>query len=584
VVGLGFLGILFSLIGAFDIETHKAAVKQIVVGVLVGLLFGLVMSLVSNGFVIAVRWFTNLRETQLAAALYLDGLQITLAPLLCLLVAAALIIVIRRAFGITRWHGPADSIHAAHRTDNELDVRSGLGSTLAAFVSASGGASVGQYGPLVHFGATMGSVLRRITGGVLTTDVFIGCGVAGAIAAGFNAPIAGVVFAHEAVLRHFSMRAIAPIAVASISSSWFSDHLFGLSTAFDLSLFDPDMSRLLPSALIAGPLFGLIAVLFMFATRRSAAFAARSGWSPTRLVFAAATITGIAGMFVPEALGLGTGPLSTMLGGGFDTSFLVTLLVFKVVLTALCIGFGLFGGMFSPALFIGAAAGAIGGRLISGIAGVGVASALPICGMAAVASAVIGAPVAGVIIILELTMNYEFALAAMLSVVVSIMVSNLLFGQSFFDRQLLDRGIDVTQGRGHIEMMETNVAHIVSDDFVKVDADYTMSKAIKLLASKGMSEGYIVNDQGLFEGKIALHTALAAPARDKIISIADTAPLSIKDDASLQQAIEVASNFVGESIPVINRETGQMLGVVSEADLFNLYLSLQSRIADLERS
>ena len=106
-------------------------------------------------------------------------------------------------FPYYRWHGPADSIYAAHRTDNELDVRAGFGSTIAAFISASGGAPVGQYGPLVHFGATMGSFLRQMTGGVLTTDVFIGCGVAGAIAAGFNAPIAGLVFAHEAILRHF---------------------------------------------------------------------------------------------------------------------------------------------------------------------------------------------------------------------------------------------------------------------------------------------------------------------------------------------------------------------------------------------
>ncbi len=82
--------------------------------------------------------------------------------------------------------------------------------------------------------------------------------------------------------------------------------------------------------------------------------------------------------------------------------------------------------------------------------------------MAAVASAVIGAPIAGVVIILEMTMNYEFALAAMISVVVCLMVSDALCGHSFFDRQLLDRGIDVSQGRGHIEMMESPVLDIVS--------------------------------------------------------------------------------------------------------------------------
>ena len=138
----------------------------------------------------------------------------------------------------------------------------------------------------------------------------------------------------------------------------------------------------------------------------------------------------------------------------------------KLVLTALCIGFGMFGGVFSPALFVGAAAGAICGRIMAALGIIGAAPTLSICGMAAVASAVIGAPVSGVVIILEMTVSYEFALAAMLSIVVAIMVSNLLFGHSFFDRQLLDRGIDVAQGRGHIEMMEIPIVSIV-DRFQK---------------------------------------------------------------------------------------------------------------------
>ena len=107
----------------------------------------------------------------------------------------------------------ADSIFGAHHLDNEIDVKAGVGSTVGAFVSIAGGASVGQYGPLVHFGATIGTFLRQFIGKfqsdgkeIIGTDIFIGCGVAAAIAAGFQAPIAGIIFAHEAVLRHFSFR------------------------------------------------------------------------------------------------------------------------------------------------------------------------------------------------------------------------------------------------------------------------------------------------------------------------------------------------------------------------------------------
>ena len=209
---------------------------------------------------------------------------------------------------------------------------------------------------------------------------------------------------------------------------------------------------------------------------------------------------------------------------------------------------------------------------------------MAICGMAAVASAVIGAPVSGVVIILEMTMSYEFALAAMLSIVVAIMVSNLLFGHSFFDRQLLDRGIDVAQGRGHIEMMETPVASIVDTDFPKAHPETQSGEVVDLLAAAGATEAYLIDENGVFSGKVGLHDLIAVPAKTSIAGLADATPILIKHDASLQQAIEVASRFVGESIPVVNRDTGEMLGVVTEADLFQLYLSLQTRIADLERA
>ena len=170
-----------------------------------------------------------------------------------------------------------------------------------------------------------------------------------------------VVFA-QGILRHFSMRAIAPIAVASISSSWFSQQIFGSSAARFRSL-DLDLGVVLPAALLLGPAFGLIAVMFMICVRSSLRFATTSGWSPARLVFLAAGITGMVGVFVPEILGLGSGPLRVILEGGYADGYLVVLLAGKMFLTALCIGFGLFGGVFSPALFVGAAAGPLAAGL-----------------------------------------------------------------------------------------------------------------------------------------------------------------------------------------------------------------------------
>lgn len=563
---------------------YRGLLQHIGLDVIIGLVFGFVMSLTTNAFVEGVRALMAFRHSHQIGLVSFGGFDLSLSPLIGLLVAALLVIGVRKLFGITRWHGPADSIFAAHRTDNELDVKAGFGSTLAAFISASGGASVGQYGPLVHFGATVGSALRSLKFSPLQTDVFIGCGVAGAIAAGFNAPIAGVVFAHEAILRHFSLRAIVPIVIASTSSVWFSHRLFSPETLFAAPSSSIAIDQIMPYALIVGPLFGLVAVLFMLAIRMSARFTAKSPLSPTQLILLAGLLTGLVGIFVPDVLGLGTKQVAEMIDGKHQIGFLILLLLLKIACTALCIGWGLFGGVFSPAIFVGAASGAAIGRIIAGFGVAGAGPVIAICGMASVAASVIGAPITGVLIILEMTMNYEYALLAMMSIVTSVLISNLIFGHSFFDRQLLDRGIDVSLGRGHIEMMETPVADIVTYEYCKLGEGMSAASAISEITKLKVTEAYIIADDRTFRGKITLHDLLTSGPDDPIVTLVDASPISIKHDASLQQAIEIASKFVGESIPVINRETGHMLGVVSEADLLQLYLSLQTRIADLERT
>ncbi|MBT6257409.1 MAG: chloride channel protein [Alphaproteobacteria bacterium] len=559
-----------------------ALIQMLVFLIITGLGFGVIMAFVTNGFVIGVGQLTQMREGLSIFQLTLGNSSLSLTPLLAMLVAAVIIILIRKMFGISRWHGPGDSIYAAHRTDNELDVKAGFGSTLAAFVSASGGASVGQYGPLVHFGATIGSFVRQITGGRLTTDIFIGCGVASAIAAGFNAPIAGVVFAHEAILRHFSVRTVTPIAIASITSAGMSKWIFGDNHAFS-GVPDINLVEVLPIALIAGPVFGIIAAIYMLGMRHSTQLIGRSGLTPSLLLFAAAIITGLVGMVLPQILGLGTGVVLDMLNMEFGLAMLLTILVAKVVMTALCLSMGFYGGIFSPALFIGAAAGASIQKLLASIGIMVSGPVMVVCGMAAVASAVIGAPVSGVLIMLEMTMSYDYALAAMLSVVTAALISHHIYGHSFFDRQLLDRGIDISQGRGHLEMMEIPVHDLVSDDYVTAHQSDSKSDVVTRMIAHGVSESYLL-DNNVFIGKLTLHELLQQPDDIGLTDAADTDAISIKHDASLMQAIEIASTFVGESIPVINRDNGDLLGVVTEGDIFGLYLSTQNRITDLERS
>ena len=547
-----------------------------------GIGIGVVMFCASTIFVETVKFGLNFRESVSLIGFTIGNQNYSFSALIFLLLTAFILIVIRKTFNIKAYKGPADSIYAAHRTDNELDVKQGFGSTFAALVSATGGASVGQYGPLVHFGATLGSMLRQITGNRFSTDVFIGCGVAAAISAGFNAPIVGVIFAHEAILRHFSFKAITPIVVASMTASSLSNFFLEPIHIFEGSFSFQTSTETLPIALILGPIFGIISVIYMQSLRKTTSFAKALGFSPSNNLIIAAFICGSVGIFIPEILGLGTKVVSEMHVGNFLLMSLIILFLAKMAMTAVCIGFGLFGGIFSPALFIGASAGAISGNILSMLGISGLVTVLSISGMAAVGAAVIGAPITGILIVLELTMSYDVTLFAMVAIVSSAFISNLIFGHSYFDLQLLDRNIDISRGRGQLQLMEVKIEKVTTNEYLEFRKDERVGEVIEEMVKKNFTEAYILNNDKKFLGKVNLTKILSEDKNGTISDYIDSNPLVIKHDASLMQAIELASSFVGESIPVINLTSQQFMGVVSEADIFKGYLERQNQIRDLE--
>ncbi len=556
--------------------------RDLLLTVIIGFLIGLIMAAVSNIFVAGIAWLTQARES-LVLPINMGGSQsYNLMPIVSLLIAAFAIVYLRKKLSLPRFFGPADSIYAAHRTDNELNVKYGLGSTLAAFVAAGGGASVGQYGPLVHFGATMGSYFRQTTKSTMSTDIFIGCGVAGAIAAGFNAPLAGVIFALEAIIRHFSVRAVAPITIASFTAAAASQTLLGDRYLIRISAPEIDLVTMLPPAFLTGPVFGLVAVSFMFLIRYVTRKNAASGLSVLQSALLGAVLCGGIGVFVPEILGLGSDTVRSILSGEGDASYLALLVIVKLVATAICLGFGLFGGVFSPAIFIGAAAGGALAVLFGDYGGASLATVLAVTGMGAVVAPVIGAPIAVILVILEFTQSYDMAVLGMIGIVISSWVAHIFYGASFFDRLLLDRGIDLHRGRGHLNLMETPLAAYVHQDYTVFGPRVTVGKAISTMQKDGRVEAYIVDRSGHYVGKLDYLGLIKADPKQPVSQCLQGDALSIKGDASLLQAIEAARDFVGESIPVVDRESGALDGIVTEGDLFSAYLDLQNRVVDIE--
>ena len=560
------------------ISEERQSTREVLLDVasqlLLAAVVGLVMAVVANVFVEGARWFFNTSQTENLISMEVGGQRYSLDIFLTLAVAAVLIFLVRRTLGITQWSGPADSIYAVQQNREPLDVRVGMGSTLAAFFAASGGGSVGQYGPLVHFGATITEVLLKYIRIKFDRRVFIACGVAGAISAGFNAPIAGVLFAHEALLRRFSIGAIAPIAVASIVAYAANQAFFNLEPMFSLPDMPIELQPLIPFLIFTGVFSALTAVAYMAAIRKGRELATRSQWSMPKLLLSCVVVVGAIGVVVPDVAGLGLQQINQMLDAQFGLGMLLVLLAGKIFVTAYCLNTGFFGGVFGPALFVGAATGAVVAHvaILVGLAP-HLSYALPVAAIAAVGGAVIGAPLTSIMIVIELTGSYAYGLSAMLCAILCSLLTLRFFGLSYFDRQLLDRGVDLRLGQEHIELSLTPISEIESSEFVRIEADTPLQSARQALVSAQVTEAYVCDADDQLIGKVDIHSLAQASSLDSAL---DRSPVILEADGKLTDAMTTASTFVGESIPVVRQ--GRLVGALSEGDIFNKVLQIQASL------
>ena len=556
----------------------KEIFSSLLAQTLLALVVGVLVAITAHYFVEGARYLLSLRDVKLLT-LNLGENKYSVVPIVFMLISAGLIILVRKTLGVTKWSGPADSIYALHQPKVGVDVRVGLGSTIAAFISAGGGASVGQYGPLVHFGATLATIISKLSGKFIRKDVLIACGAAAAISSGFGAPIAGIIFAHEALLRRFSIGGLAPISVASIVAAATNRYLFDANLTFQVPSSDLDLVAVLPFVIIFAPICSGIAIFYMVSLRRCQKIAASGKYRFNTLIFGTAIVVGSIGVFVPEVLGLGNYEINQMLSANYELSFLLLLMIVKIFVTALCIGFGFFGGVFGPALFVGAA---LGGVLSAFLMQAGFSSdygtIIALATLAAVGSSVIGAPLTAVLIVLELTGSYQYALMALLSVTLCSTLTYKLFGLSFFDRQLLDRGIDLSRGREYTQMTQISVSEIEFSDHLTFNPGTEGQKILNAMTEKQMTEAYIVDDEQFLLGKINILSLVED--RDNYMDRIEQNPVTLSSDSALTDAIETASNFVGESIPIL--EEKRLVGAITEGDLFTKVLALEDDLRNEE--
>ena len=560
---------------------------SILTTLVLGSLIGIITSISVYGFISLVKFLTNVfRNPERSFNSFNDILTNTPEFVIFIFVMPFLVGLIvgciRKYASDSRWHGPPDVILAAHSENNPLDIKSGFLTSFSSILSISAGGSVGQYGPLVHFGATIGAEINDLFRNKASYEILIGAGVASAISAGFGAPLAGLIFAREVILRHQSLASFAPILVASVVSYLFTKNIFGMDPIFLGSVGEINSLYDFPFFILAGIICGFISIIYMNGLTHPKYFPDISFINPILQPAVAGLICGITSIFLPEVIGLGTGAIQSMILGNVEFIYAFYFLIFKLLLTVLCLRMGLIGGVFAPALFLGASVGVILGFIFQNFSTTLDLNLLTVASMSAFASCVIGGPVANMMIILELTSDYQATLVAGVSIVFASLISYKVIGQSVFDKVLSNKNIDLKVGRENIKLQQIEVSTICHKDFCTLKPDFTIEKSINLMVKLKKSEGYLIDGDEKLLNKFELHQLISEKNKNKKISkLHQFKFLKLNSESNIFESIEKSKDFVGESIPIITKQN-KMFGIISEGDLFQIFLKVTREEKELE--
>ncbi|MFQ5534246.1 MAG: chloride channel protein [Sphingomonadales bacterium] len=564
------------LLGRFILNEHVILVLlSVVIGIGVAyaaIAFRGLIALIQGGY------FGFITEDVFTRAGALPWWHLLLAPTVGGLVVGLLL---RFAHHDEPVHGVADVIEAHALRDARMPVKAGLWSAITSAASLGAGASTGREGPVVHLGAVLaGWLAERLDLSPALARTLLGCGVASAVAASFNAPIAGAIFALEVIMGHYALHAFAPIMVASVAGTIISRIHLGNFPAFILPDYSIQSVAEFPAFALLGVTCAAVAIALM-----KGAFSAQGlfrRWVPQRWArpVVGGLLIGLIAIAFPHVLGVGYEATDAALKELFSFKLLVTLLILKLLATAISLGAGFGGGVFSPSIFLGAMTGGAFGMLAAGpfpelASSPGVYA---IVGMGAVAGAVLGAPFSTILIIFELTGDYQITIAIMVATSIASLITHQLYDESFFLVQLKRRGLNLSGGRARNLLRCRKVHTVMSGDYEALDRDATLSDIRRLIQTLPHVNLVVVGDDQRLLGVIsfaeiqemAFETNLNPNLRAG--DIAREIPILLEAGDNLETALELLDSSGETYIPVIeDQRSRKVVGVVRERDVLLAY-------------
>lgn len=354
---------------------------------------------------------------------------------------------------LARGQGSTNLLEVVVAGDGRLPVRRGLVKSLSSLMSIGSGASIGREGGIVQLAATVASKWGQWQGWPpYRLRLLVGCGAAAGIAAAYNAPIAGAVFAAWIVLGNFSMNQFAPLVFASVASTLVSRGFFGIRPWYSVPAVDFTSLTQLPWFLVLGVACGALGAVFLRLLRVAEGLFGRLGLPLYLRLGLGGALVGLIALRFPGVCGNGYAVVNRLLHGDFEGGpnpvwFLVGLLVAKIIATCVTVGSGGVGGVMTPTMFVGAGLGSVLGVCLH-LAGY--AEGLPTAlftavGMGATLAATTRSPLLAIILTFELSLDYSLMPPLMVATVVSVLVARRIHRESVYTDVLRHR--DVTAGR-----------------------------------------------------------------------------------------------------------------------------------------
>ena len=490
---------------------------------------------------------------------------------------------------ITHWFAREAKGHGVPEVMEAVALRSGfirprvvVAKAFASSICIASGGSVGREGPIVQIGSAIGSTVGQLLKvGPRRLRTLVGCGAAAGIAATFNAPVAGALFAVEIILGDFAVPQFSPIVISSVAATVVSHHYLGNLPAFEIPTYRLVHPGELGGYAVLGLAAGFLAFLFVkalyFAEDRFDALA----WPMPVTATVGGAAVGALALFQPGVLGVGYESMNLALMGSPAVTVLLGLLVAKLLAICITLGSGGSGGVFAPSLFLGATLGALVGVAVNQIFPEQSAppGAYALVGMGAMVAATTHAPITAILIIFELTNDYRIMLPLMMTCILATLLAMRLNKESIYTVKLVRRGVNVRAGQDINLLRNIKVNEVMRrDDLPLVPPSEPLLRLLARISGSDAPCFYVVDGERRLHGVLSMRELRPALPDAELLGqlvvaadLLDSACPQVSVDDTLDEVLTRLDVAYRDELPVVAEDGERLLGIVRVSDVLARY-------------